>query len=125
MSASAHGGVRGLLRTEGAAMSAAMAVVAWHLGPPWWLWVLVLAAPDLALLAYARGPRVGAIVYNAAHSYIGPALLFALWHFAGSPAAGAVAALWALHIGGDRALGFGLKYPTAFADTHLGRIGKG
>ena len=30
-----------------------------------------------------------------------------------------------LHIGVDRALGYGLKYPTAFADTHLGRVGRG
>ena len=35
-----------------------------------------------------------------------------------------VGALWALHIGADRALGFGLKYPTGFGDTHLGRIGR-
>ncbi len=37
----------------------------------------------------------------------------------------AVGALWALHIGADRALGFGLKLPSGFADTHLGRIGRG
>lgn len=117
-------GVRRLLRIEAAAVAMAMAAVAWTFGPPWWLAVLVLAAPDLALTAYTRGPRFGALVYNAAHSYIGPALLFALWYFADSPTAGSVAALWALHIGADRALGFGLKYPTGFADTHLGQIGK-
>ena len=27
-------------------------------------------------------------------------------------------------IGIDRALGYGLKFPTAFGDTHLGRIGR-
>jgi hypothetical protein len=42
----------------------------------------------------------------------------------GAGTLGAVAALWALHIGVDRALGYGLKYPTAFADTHLGRVGR-
>jgi hypothetical protein len=35
-----------------------------------------------------------------------------------------IAIIWAAHIGFDRALGYGLKYPTAFSDTHLGRIGK-
>lgn len=117
-------GVCWLLRIEAAAVVTAMTVVAWHFGPPWWLAVLILAAPDLAFIAYVRGPRLGAAVYNVAHSYIGPALLFALWHFTDSPCVGAVAALWALHIGADRALGFGLKYPTAFADTHLGQIGR-
>ena len=37
----------------------------------------------------------------------------------------APALIWAAHIGFDRALGYGLKYPTAFSDTHLGRIGPG
>jgi hypothetical protein len=34
-----------------------------------------------------------------------------------------VAIIWAAHIGFDRVLGYGLKYPTAFADTHLSQIG--
>jgi hypothetical protein len=28
------------------------------------------------------------------------------------------------HMGFDRMAGMGLKYPSAFRDTHLGRIGK-
>ena len=28
------------------------------------------------------------------------------------------------HTGMDRAVGYGLKYPTGFSDTHLGRIGR-
>jgi hypothetical protein len=28
------------------------------------------------------------------------------------------------HVGMDRALGYGLKLPSAFQDTHLGRIGR-
>jgi len=30
--------------------------------------------------------------------------------------------IWLAHIGFDRMLGFGLKYPTRFADTHLARV---
>ena len=30
--------------------------------------------------------------------------------------------IWAAHIGMDRMLGFGLKYPTRFQDTHLQRV---
>ena len=33
-------------------------------------------------------------------------------------------ALLVAHVGADRALGYGLKYPTGFGDTHLGRIGR-
>lgn len=32
---------------------------------------------------------------------------------------------WLAHIAADRALGYGLKRPTSFHDTHLGRIGRG
>lgn len=118
------GAPRALLRAEGAAVAVGAAVLAWHLGPPWWLAVIVLAAPDLALAAYALGPRVGAVAYNAAHSYLGPALMAGFWVVTGSGAAAEVAALWALHIGADRALGYGMKYATRFGDTHLGRVGR-
>ena len=33
-----------------------------------------------------------------------------------------IALIWAAHIGVDRVLGYGLKYPTAFRDTHLGPV---
>jgi hypothetical protein len=32
--------------------------------------------------------------------------------------------IWTSHVGMDRALGYGLKLPSGFQDTHLGRIGK-
>ena len=33
-----------------------------------------------------------------------------------------VALIWLTHIGFDRLLGYGLKYPSAFTDTHLQRV---
>ena len=30
--------------------------------------------------------------------------------------------IWLTHIGVDRAIGYGLKYPTGFKDTHLKRV---
>jgi hypothetical protein len=118
------GAVRALLRVEGAAVALAAAAFAWRLGPSWWLVILVLLMPDVAIAAYVFGPRVGAAAYNALHSYAGPAALAALALVLGGGAAGAVAALWTVHIGFDRALGYGLKYPSGFGDTHLGRIGR-
>ena len=37
----------------------------------------------------------------------------------------AVGLIWAAHVGFDRALGYGLKYPDGFGMTHLGSIGTG
>ncbi|MDD9911252.1 MAG: DUF4260 family protein, partial [Ahrensia sp.] len=36
----------------------------------------------------------------------------------------AIALIWAAHISGDRALGYGLKYESNFKHTHLGKIGR-
>jgi hypothetical protein len=117
-------GVVPLLRAEGAAVAVAAALAAWQLGPAWWLVVLVLLAPDASFAGYALGPKTGAKVYNAAHLYVWPLALGALAYLAGQRGLGQVAALWTIHIGIDRALGFGLKLPSGFHDTHLGRIGK-
>ncbi len=117
------GNVRGWLRLEGLAVLL-LAVVAYaRADHSWLLFAILILAPDLSFLAYAAGPRVGAAVYNALHSYIGPALLAVVLVAIEWPLA--VPLIWAAHIGVDRALGYGLKYPTAFSDTHLGRIGRG
>ena len=68
--------------------------------------------------------RIGARLYNLAHTYTVPALLFALGWLGGAGWLVSVALIWAAHIGLDRALGYGLKYPGRFRDTHLGTMGK-
>jgi hypothetical protein len=53
-----------------------------------------------------------------------PVLLLLGGHMWGNAAAMAVALIWIAHIAIDRALAHGLKLPTGFQDTHLGRIGR-
>ncbi|MGE0792512.1 MAG: DUF4260 domain-containing protein [Sandaracinaceae bacterium] len=120
----ARGGARVLLRIEGlAAMSAA--VIGFHfLGGSWAIFAALFLVPDLSLLGYRAGPRVGAILYNAGHSLIGPALLAAGALAFGAPTLVLGALVWVAHIGFDRALGYGLKHTDAFTSTHLGRIGR-
>jgi hypothetical protein len=118
------GSVRLLLRFEGAALFAAALLLYGHGGFSWVLFAALLLAPDLMMLAYLAGLRTGAAAYNAVHTYV-PALLLLLAGFVASlPAATAGALIWIAHIGMDRALGYGLKYPTGFGDTHLGRVGR-
>ena len=111
-----------LLRVEGATVLAGSALLYWLGGGTWWLFALLLLAPDASMLGYLGGPRIGASVYNAFHSYPLPAVLAAFGLLGGSPLAVSLALVWFAHIGMDRALGYGLKYPTAFGDTHLGRV---
>jgi hypothetical protein len=88
-----------------------------------WLWYAVLfLAPDLSFLGYLAGPKVGAAVYNAMHSYAGPLAVSLTLLMLNEPAD--MALIWFAHIGFDRTLGYGLKYPSAFQDTHMGRLGK-
>lgn len=88
------------------------------------LCAVVALAPDASFLAYLAGPRVGAACYNLVHLYAWGMILVVLGF--GLPAAPllGMGLLWAGHVGLDRALGYGLKEPTGFADTHLGRVGR-
>jgi hypothetical protein len=120
----AFGGVRTLLRLEGfAAFAVAVALYA-HNGFSWPTFALLFLAPDLSMLAYFAAPWVGAAIYNLVHTYALALILALLGFFSGVPAVTAAGLILAAHIGIDRGLGYGLKYSTAFGDTHLGRIGR-
>jgi Domain of unknown function (DUF4260) len=111
-----------LLRLEGLALLAGALVVYFDQGYAWWLLVLLFLAPDLSFAGYAAGPRIGAAVYNALHSTIGPIVLAAIGVLTNTDWCVQLALIWLAHIGLDRLLGYGLKYPTAFKDTHLSRV---
>jgi hypothetical protein len=113
-----------LLRLEALAVLVAAVVAYRALGASWVLFGAALLLPDVALAAYAAGPRVGAAVYNAFHSYLGPAALAAAAHLTSAGGVWAICVIWVAHIAMDRALGLGLKFATAFRDTHLGVVGR-
>jgi hypothetical protein len=118
------GGLRTLLRLEGLTLFAGMTVLYAVWGGYWWIYAVVFLMPDLSFAAYLAGPRLGAIVYNAAHSYMAPVALMTSGLALPSPLTLSIALIWLAHIGIDRALGYGLKYTAGFSFTHLGRIGK-
>jgi Domain of unknown function (DUF4260) len=74
------------------------------------------------MAGYLFGPRFGSSLYNAAHTYTAPLLLWVIGSVTHQPALGPLGAIWVAHLGFDRMLGYGLKYPTAFQDTHLARV---
>ena len=88
----------------------------------WIIFVLLFLLPDLAMLGYLLGNRVGAMVYNVAHIYAVPIALGALAWFFGWPAGIQLALIWVFHIAVDRVVGYGLKYGTGFKETHLDRV---
>ena len=69
------GGLRTLLRLEGLALFVGMTLLYDVWDGSWWVYALLFLAPDLSFAAYLSGPRFGALVYNAAHSYMAPMAL--------------------------------------------------
>lgn len=84
----------------------------------------LLLVPDLSMVGYAAGPRVGALTYNLAHNLVTALAVLAVGWFAPIAPLALLGAILLAHVGMDRTLGYGLKLPTDFKDTHLGRIGR-
>jgi hypothetical protein len=120
----ATGGVRTLLRLEGLVLFLGMTLLYYEWEGSWLVYALLFFVPDLSFAAYLGGPRFGAIVYNAAHTYLAPMAIMTLGFATAEPLVLSIAMIWLAHIGFDRTLGYGLKYQAGFGFTHLGRIGK-
>ncbi len=122
--ASASPWIKPWLRAEGAATFAAgLAGFLW-LGLPWYAFALLLLVPDASAIGYLRGPRIGAFVYNLIHDLATGVAIAGIGLALGSVPIAAVGAILVAHSGMDRMAGYGLKLPTSFQDTHLGRIGR-
>jgi hypothetical protein len=111
-----------LLRIEEASLLAAAILLYAHFHFSWLLFALLFLAPDLFMLGYLANPRIGAALYNLGHFLFLPLLLFFVAYAAHRPILVAIALIWAAHIFFDRLLGYGLKYPTQFKDTHLQHV---
>jgi hypothetical protein len=111
-----------LLHAEGLALFGAALVVYLHRDYSLTLALVLFLAPDLSFAGYLAGPRIGSYVYNALHTTVGPVVLGTVGLVADESVPIAIAIIWLGHIGFDRALGYGLKYVTAFKDTHLERV---
>jgi len=112
------------LRLEGlAVLVASVLMYRWQRGS-WTTFLVLFLVPDLSMLGYLAGPAFGARLYNLAHNYVAPLFLACYSLSVGRQDAVSYALIWTAHVGFDRMAGMGLKYPTAFRDTHLGRIGK-
>ena len=112
------------LRLEGLVLLIATIILFSGQGQKWWLYPVLLFAPDIFMLGYLANTKLGAFFYNVGHSYFAPALMILLSWRAESKFALAIGIIWLGHIGLDRLLGYGLKYDSAFKHTHLGDLNK-
>jgi hypothetical protein len=111
-----------LLHLEGAALLA-LTIFLYRDGHySWWLFGLLFLAPDLAMLPYLIKVQWGFPSYNVVHTTVIPLLLLLAALLVPVPGIVPYVLIWLAHIGFDRMLGFGLKYPTSFNDTHLQHV---
>lgn len=89
----------------------------------WWLFPLLLLTPDLGMLGYLLGPKVGAYSYNLVHHRGLAVALYIGGILASLPVLQMAGLIIFGHSSMDRAFGYGLKYPDSFQHTHLGWIG--
>ena len=117
-------GVDLVLRAEAIVLFVAGVIVYLQLnGHPLWLLPLLLV-PDVSMVGYLRGPALGALTYNVVHNLATAIIVLAVGWVAGIAPVALAGAVLLAHVGMDRSLGYGLKLPTDFRDTHLGRIGR-
>jgi hypothetical protein len=118
-----HGAPRLWLRLEGATLFVGALIAFAASGRSWWLVAITVLLPDLLMVGYLGGTRVGAILYNVAHATLIPAALVGVGWWQHWLSLIAIALVWLAHIGFDRLMGYGLKYGDHFQHTHLGWIG--
>ncbi|SNR93866.1 DUF4260 domain-containing protein [Hymenobacter mucosus] len=111
-----------LLKTEELAEAFLALVVFASLPYAWWVLPATFLLPDLSMIGYVAGPRVGAFCYNVAH-HKALAVVGVLGWWLGLPVLMLAGTVLLFHSAFDRMLGYGLKYMTGFQDTHLGRVG--
>jgi len=112
----------GLLRLEGAVVFIVALMLYSRSGSGWLMFAVLFFVPDVSMIGYIVNTRVGAALYNIIHAYVLPAALGLIGLWLADGVIVSLSLIWFAHIGVDRLLGFGLKYPTVFKDTHLQRV---
>lgn len=88
-----------------------------------WLWFAILfLAPDIFMLGYLFGNKIGALTYNFIHNYAVTLLIVAIGYFSKNDILLMIGLIFTAHIAFDRILGFGLKKNDSFKSTHLGDL---
>jgi hypothetical protein len=119
-----NGSVRTWLRLEGLAAFGAGLVLFGATGGNWLFIVPLLLVPDISAVGFLAGPRVGTFTYNLFHNWVPGIVTLGIGMWLSSPAVMLAAAILIAHVGMDRMVGYGLKLPSSFHDTHLGRMGR-
>ena len=118
------GSVRTWLRLEGLAAFVVGLALFGATGGNWLFLIPLLLLPDISAIGYLAGARIGTFSYNLVHNWVPGFAALGIGAWLASPTIMLAAAILIAHVGMDRAVGYGLKLPSSFQDTHLGRMGR-
>lgn len=112
-----------LLKIEEILMSALGIYLFSVLDYAWWWFLVLILAPDIGMVGYLLGSKVGAATYRLFHHkglaiipyLLGSYLSLPLWQLTGI--------ILFSHSAMDRIFDYGLKYNKGFNYTHLEEIG--
>lgn len=90
----------------------------------WWWFLGLFLLPDIGMIGYLVGEKIGAWTYNLFHHRTIATVLFFAGYFFKNQALEVSGIILFSHIAFDRIMGYGLKYEKGFKFTHLGEIGK-
>ncbi|GAA3635611.1 DUF4260 domain-containing protein [Flavivirga jejuensis] len=90
----------------------------------WWWFVVLILTPDIGMLGYLLGPKIGAITYNLCHHKAIAVSVYFIGIIAQNDIVKLIGIILFSHACFDRIFGYGLKYFDNFKHTHLGHIGK-
>jgi Domain of unknown function (DUF4260) len=111
-----------VLRLEGLAAFVAGVALFGSVGGEWLWLVPLLLVPDVSIAGYLVGPRIGATLYNVVHNWALALAVIGVGVVVAAPALELAGATLVAHVGMDRLVGYGLKYPDQFKITHLQRV---
>ena len=116
--------MKNIIKLEELAMLGCSIYALYELDVQWWWYLLLALGPDISMVGYLGGNKLGAALYNLFHhkavaiavAFIGILLSETTLIILGLILFG--------HSSMDRMFGYGLKYDDGFKHTHLGMIGK-
>ena len=116
--------MKNIIKLEELAMFGLSVWALYFFNAEWWCYLLLLLGPDISMIGYAVGNKLGAFMYNLFHHKGVAILFFILGLLIPNMLLQLTGIILFGHSSMDRMFGYGLKLREGFKYTHLGLIDK-
>lgn len=114
--------VKHILQLEGLIIALMSIFFYLELGGDVIFFIILWLVPDMGMIGYIISKKIGSLTYNITHTYTIPIILLSYTLLSNLGLGVQVSLIWISHIGLDRFLGYGIKYPDKFKNTHMNKI---